>query len=252
MDTVIEALKSFFGEYVVAGAVLAVAVAWFIWWLSSKYHAVTRRMQDIDDLPCKSHEESMARISERLDETGRLLAGIESRMTSVPCKAHSERHDRHEERLNNTDALLHKMEGQLEILVSNSIQKSTGKIRKTAGTAFSAKHSPRVLNDNGISLLHDCGGNDFLEKHMDYFIAKIETLQPKTALDVEDLALAVLQTSVGDDMFIPLKNWVYNAPLREIRNPDGSETRQEITLDDIIFVLSIPIRDKYLSKHPLL
>ena len=81
-------------------------------------------------------------------------------------------------------------------------------------------------------------------------IYKIEKLQPKTALDVEDLALAVLQTHTGDDMFISLKSWVYNAPSRVIKNPDGSTRTQDVDLDDVIFVLSLPLRDKYLELHP--
>lgn len=85
---------------------------------------------------------------------------------------------------------------------------------------------------------------------MDFFIGKIEKLQPKTALDVEDLALAVLQTNTNDDMFIPLKSWVYNAPAREIKDADGNVKLQEIDLDDVIFVMSLPLRDRYLELHP--
>lgn len=284
MDSIIDALKQFLGDYIVALAVLIIGLIWLVWWLSAKYHSMKVKVDEIDGLPCKSHEESLSRISERLDKTGRVLDSIENRLGSLPCPAHdgmlkeylkrfeksdallsrieskletlpcsthSDRHDRHEERLNNSDALLHKMEGQLEILVSNSIQKSSGKIRKSSGMAFSAKHSPRVLNDNGLSLLEDCGGWGFLNDRMDHFVSKIEQLRPKTALDVENLALAVLQAATVDDMFIPMKNWVYNAPVRTIRNTDGTTTEMEVSLDDIIFVLSLPIRDEYLKRHPL-
>ena len=142
------------------------------------------------------------------------------------------------------------MEGQLELLVQNSIEKGNRKIKKKSGLAFSAKHSPRQLNGNGIELLNDCGGKEFLETNMDFFIGKMEKLQPKTALDVEDMALAVLQTHTNEDMFIPLKSWVYNAPSREIKNPNGSTRIQDVDLDDVIFVLSLPLRDKYLELHP--
>lgn len=312
MDHVVEALKQFFGEYVVATAILIVALIVFVWWLSAKYHSMKAKVNNIDDLPCKAHEQTlnmlsrtieentavMTRIEPKLDDhednirkleenenatntvlarlentlqtlpcsehggllkehlkriekSDALLTRIESKLEALPCSAHADRHDTHEKRMNESDALLHKMEGQLELLVSNSIGKSNKKIRNHSGYSFSAKHSPRVLNENGISLLQDCGGNEFLKQYTDYFISKIETLKPKTALDVEELALAVLQTSTSDDMFIPIKNWVYNAPMRELHYPDGTSKSQEITLEDILFVMSIPLRDRYLEKNPL-
>lgn len=279
MDHVVEALKQFFGEYVVATAILIVALIVFVWWLSAKYHSMKAKVNDIDDLPCKTHEQTlnmlsqtigentavMARIESKLDShegnirkleektnsAETIMARIESKLNTIPCNTHGSKLDTHERQIADSRELLGRMEGQLELLVSNSIGKSNKKIRNHSGYSFSAKHSPRVLNENGISLLQDCGGNEFLKQYTDYFISKIETLKPKTALDVEELALAVLQISTSDDMFIPIKNWVYNAPMRELHYPDGTSKSQEITLEDILFVMSIPLRDRYLEKNPL-
>lgn len=175
---------------------------------------------------------------------------ISSRIDNLPCSHHTNKIEKHDDQIADTRALMKRMEGQLELLVQNSIEKSNVKIKKKAGYTFSAKHSPRHLNQNGIELLKDCGGDKVLNVNMDFFIGKIEKLQPKTALDVEDLALAVLQTNTNDDMFIPLKSWVYNAPAREIKDVDGSVKLQEIDLDDVIFVMSLPLRDRYLELHP--
>ena len=175
---------------------------------------------------------------------------ISKRIDDLPCPHHTSKIDKHDEQFADTRALMSRMEGQLELLVQNSIEKGNRKIKKKSGLAFSAKHSPRQLNGNGIELLNDCGGKEFLETNMDFFIGKMEKLQPKTALDVEDMALAVLQTHTNEDMFIPLKSWVYNAPSREIKNPNGSTRIQDVDLDDVIFVLSLPLRDKYLELHP--
>ena len=175
---------------------------------------------------------------------------ISKRIDDLPCPHHTSKIDKHDEQFADTRALMSRMEGQLELLVQNSIEKGNRKIKKKSGLAFSAKHSPRQLNGNGIELLNDCGGKGFLETNMDFFIGKMEKLQPKTALDVEDMALAVLQTHTNEDMFIPLKSWVYNAPSREIKNPNGSTRIQDVDLDDVIFVLSLPLRDKYLELHP--
>lgn len=248
MEPIIEALKQFLGEYVVAAAVLLIALMIFVWWLSKKYNLMKNK---IDNLPCADHTDQLNRFQEESRRRDELMARIESKLETLPCTLHSEKHDKHAERLSKSEALLHKMEGQLELLVNASIEKNTAKIRNRSSQAFSSKHSPRVLNENGISLLNDFGGKEFLDKNMDIFIAKIEKFQPKTPLDVENYALAVLQTSTVDDIFNPIKNWVYNAPIRSIKNPDGSTSEKEVTLDDVIFVLSLPIRDAYLEKHPI-
>ncbi len=172
MDIIVQALKSFFSEYVVAFAVLIIAIGWSIWKLASTFQSMRDKVKGIDDLPCSNHTSKI---------------------------------ERHDEQISDTSALMSRMEGQLELLVQNSIEKSNSKIKKKSGLSYSAKHSPRQLNQNGIELLSDCGGNDFLEANMDFFIGKIKVLQPKTALDVEDMALAVLQTNTNEDMFIPLK-----------------------------------------------
>ncbi len=252
MDTLTEALKEFLGEYIVAVVILILALVALGWWLSDKYHSMKTKIGKMADLPCSEHGNLLQEHLDRLNKSDALLNQIATRLENLPCSTHAERHDKHEERLNKSDALLHKIEGQLELLVNNSILKGTDKIRNRSGLAFSSKHSPRVLNENGIALLNDFGGSEFLEKYMDFFISKIEKLQPKTALDVENLALAVLQSATIDDMFNPIKNWVYNAPIRAIKEPDGTITHREVSLDDIIFVLSLPIRDKYLDTHSLL
>lgn len=217
MDTLVRALHNFFSEYVVALAIVIVAGIWAIWKLASSFQSMRDKVKGIDDLPCSHHTSKI---------------------------------ERHDEQFSDTRALMSRMEGQLELLVQNSIEKSNRKIKKKSGIAYSAKHSPRQLNQNGIELLADCGGNDFLNANMGFFIKKIEKLQPKTALDVEDMALAVLQTNTNEDMFIPLKSWVYNAPLRVLKNPNGTTRIQDVDLDDVIFVLSLPLRDRYLELHP--
>lgn len=174
----------------------------------------------------------------------------EAKVEALPCTHHASKMDRHDEQLADTRAMMSRMEGQLELLVQNSIEKNNQKIRKKSGLAFSAKNSPRQLNQNGEELLRDSGGRELLERNMDFFINKIEKLQPKTALDVENMALAVLQTHTNEDMFIPIKNWIYNAPAMELKNPDGSTRSQEVDIDDVIFVISLPLRDRYLELHP--
>ncbi|MDE6429687.1 MAG: hypothetical protein K2K65_00770, partial [Duncaniella sp.] len=103
---------------------------------------------------------------------------------------------------------------------------------------------------NGEKLLNESGGAEFIEKYSDFFIARMEEQTPKTALDVEDLASSILLAHSNDDIFISLKNWIYNAPPREIKSVDGSVRMADVGLNDIVFVMSLPLRDKYLKRHP--
>ncbi len=119
---------------------------------------------------------------------------------------------------------------------------------KTA-TMFAIKHSPLQLNEAGKELLEDIGGKAFLEENKDLLIASIEEKTPKTALDAEESALEVLFAHLDDDMFNGMKKWVYNSPSRKVEI-DGEEKDYSVTINDVCFVLSLPLRDMYLELHP--
>lgn len=72
---------------------------------------------------------------------------------------------------------------------------------------------------------------------------------PKTALDAEESALEVLFAHLDDDMFNGMKKWVYNSPSRKVEI-DGEEKDYSVTINDVCFVLSLPLRDMYLELHP--
>lgn len=119
----------------------------------------------------------------------------------------------------------------------------------TSASVFSFKQSPRCLNDRGNDLLHQCGGDYFLEKNAPLFIEMIAASNPKTALDVESQAYEVLIASQNLEAFNEIKQWVYNSPSWEL-DSSGNKEPYSITMGDICFVLSIPLRDKYLAEHP--
>lgn len=115
---------------------------------------------------------------------------------------------------------------------------------------FGMKNSPRKLNPNGEQLLSDIKGVDFLKEHKDYFFAFIDAQKPKTAYDVEVEANSACMSSVNEEIFLGMKKYVYNAPLMELKDEDGNVSKYEVTLPDVCFVLSIPLRDMYLKEHP--
>ena len=119
---------------------------------------------------------------------------------------------------------------------------------KTA-TMFSVKMSPRKLNEEGLKLLEEIHGDEFLAANSALFINAIQAKNPQTALDVEVSAHDVLIESLNSEIFNELKYWVYNSPTRQI-NINGKVEDYSVTLSDICFVLSLPLRDKYLVLHP--
>lgn len=119
-----------------------------------------------------------------------------------------------------------------------------------AAPIFSGKHSPRQLNDLGKKVYEEMHGEDFLNENLDLFISAIDELKPQTALDVETSALSVLIENTNNPIFNRLKMWVYNSPSVQIPvGKDGETTEYAIVMSDICFILSIPLRDKYLARH---
>lgn len=120
---------------------------------------------------------------------------------------------------------------------------------KNTEAIWGMKHSPTVLNENGQKLLSEISGNSFLEKNKDFFIKELEEKNPKTPLDVETYANDVLLENTDNEIFNGIKNWIYNSPALTIK--EGDSTREyTVTLYDVCYVLSIPLRDLYLDLHP--
>lgn len=121
---------------------------------------------------------------------------------------------------------------------------------KDAASIFSMKNSPRQLNDTGRRLLADIKGMDFIRDHKDMLFSLIDANGPKTAYDVENAAHAACISCVNDDLFNGFKNFLYNSPSYIIKDADGKERNYDLTLPDVCFVLSLPLRDLYLEAHP--
>lgn len=120
----------------------------------------------------------------------------------------------------------------------------------SAAPIFSRKHSPRQLNELGRKVYKDINGEDFLEENKHLFISSIEKSRPMTALDVEANALSVMIENTNKPIFNGIKKWVYNSPSIQIpTNAEGETKEYTITLNDICFILSIPLRDMYLGVH---
>lgn len=130
-----------------------------------------------------------------------------------------------------------------DVLVIKTLLLSKG---KDAEAALTQRHSPRTLNDLGLEILRLMDGRKFLEENKEALFARIDLRKPKTALDLEQLAIFVCAEQANEDYFIPIKKFVYNCPAVTI----GENKPFDVTLDSACYVLAFPLRDMYLDEHP--
>jgi len=112
------------------------------------------------------------------------------------------------------------------------------------------KKSPRTLNELGAKIFEQVKGVEFLNKNKDFFFSLIDRFNPKTALDVENATNYVCSAYTDNDIFNGIKLYVYKAPSLVVKNKKGEEMTYDLTLVDVCYVLSIPLRDMYLQEHP--
>lgn len=170
------------------------------------------------------------KFSQRIEE-------IDSRT----CKAACELHDR------DIDSIKDSLKN-----VSDNIVKITSLLLlkyKDASKLFSVKNSPRQLNEFGKKVFGDIEGNEFLQANKEFLFAQIDVYNPQTALDVENAAHAACLVSADNEIFNRIKSIVYNSPSYKVKDIDGKEKDYDLTLPDVCFVLSVPLRDMYLKEH---
>ncbi len=158
------------------------------------------------------------------------IVKMENAIKGLPCAAH--------EQINQ------KILDKLTTITTYLITKDS-----KASLIFSQKKSPRKLNAFGEKLFKDCGGQKFLDQNDEELLTAIAAKDPATALDVENLALEVLISRLDSGIFNELKQWVYNSPSLKIE-VQGQEQEYAVTMNDICFVLSLPLRDMYLETYP--
>ena len=172
----------------------------------------------------------VGRFSHRIDE-------VDKRTVNAACDLHGR----------DIDAMKSDMRTMKNDLVA--IKSLLTMKHKDAASLFSVKNSPRQLNDIGKRVMDDMRGAEFLDAHKDFFFSLIDAYKPQTALDVENAAHAVCVASTNNDMFNGLKNFVYNAPSYIVKDANGQEKPYDLSLPDVCFILSLPLRDMYLKEH---
>jgi len=112
------------------------------------------------------------------------------------------------------------------------------------------KKSPRVLNELGQNIVKQVNGEKLLNINKEFFFKNIDRMNPKTALDVENAANYACIGYTNNDIFNDIKMFVYNAPEILVENKEGGSNSYALTLEDVCYALSIPLRYMYLKEHP--
>lgn len=214
-----------------------------VWFIFSKVFKMGRTMERIDNI-----ERHIDNIDKRFDSIGRRFDSVDKRFDSI---------DKHfgglDRRVDNVDDATMALKTSMEKLPCSAHHVDITKIKTIlvekfprAFSVFSMKMSPRKLNETGEKLFAAINGEQFLNEQKDSLFAYITANNPFVALDVEQLANAACMSLVPTPVFNSLKNYVYNEPTWTL--PDGG--KYDITIDDVCFVLSLRLRDMYLSAHP--
>ena len=106
------------------------------------------------------------------------------------------------------------------------------------------KNSPRRLTKMGQQILADSNGRKFLEDNKKMLFERMEMGLMKSRYDVEQNAYKAILSIMNDDVFIPIKDFIYESSL--YTTDDGDKT--EVDMSMMCNVLAIELRDLYLKE----
>lgn len=184
--------------------------------------------------------------TKKVMKTDSRIKGLEdtrAKKVDLPCDTHTKSIDSHNSKLDTINEKLANIQETLTIIRTHLIEKDS-----KAAKVFSAKASPRKLNEEGQRIFNEYNGTLFLQKNKEMLLNAIQVKNPTTALDVEKGALEVLYENVNKSIFNEIKVKVYNSPTLTI-TIDGKDEPYTLTMNDICFIFSLALRDLYLESH---
>lgn len=114
-------------------------------------------------------------------------------------------------------------------------------------SCFSEQGSPRRLNGIGQRLYEQSGSKKVLEKILNQLIEKLEMRENEekekfdSLLDIERESLNLMTDERDNPEFKDIQNFVYY---------HSSFEGKPLTYSDVLFVMSLILRDEYIKRHP--
>jgi hypothetical protein len=187
--------------------------------------------------PCASHSEDLGKIKATVESMGATLS-------KLPCASHSEA-------LGKIETIVESIGRTINKLSCASHSEDLGKIKMILireypliAFFFGLRGSPRRLSEYGLRVFADIDGANFLNDNKESLFKCITDSKPLTAFDVEQMSCYACVSLTVTPAFNKIKDYIYNAS--PIDAPNGE--KHELTLNDVCFILGIPLRDMYLEE----
>lgn len=203
-------------EYLINNApwIVVVLVAIIATWRVSKYHTKLEEVRDkVEKLPCDRHKDDIRDSGQRYNELQRIVSSTNDMVVEI-------------------NKWLMKFDNDM--------------IDKLA-----KKASPLKMTPLGEVLFEKSSAKKTIDNNIDFLIKELEDINPQTAYDVEEEALSYLLRNMGNEIFTDIKQFLYYSPdTIQLKDPvSGEEKDVRLSMQSIIKLMSIYLRDLYLKKH---
>lgn len=204
-----------------------------------KEHRLTKVEGHLEGLPCDRNGSNLRDMIGEVEKLG-------EKINKLPC-------DKHHEDISKSNANFDNMN---QIVLSTNemvseISKWVMKMDNGMIDTLAKKASPLKMTPIGEVLFEKSLSKKAIDENIDFLIKELEGIAPKTAFDVEDQAYSVLFKNIGHDLFNEVKNFIYYSPetIELIDPSDGEKEQIKISLQTLIRLMGIYLRDKYLERH---
>ncbi|MDR3194802.1 MAG: hypothetical protein LBT76_05880 [Tannerella sp.] len=169
------------------------------------------------------------------------MADLQGKIDLLPCERHG----------GEIEKIRGGFEAREEIKsVLLEVSKWIARLDNSMIDVFLKKSGPCRLTKAGNIMLEESGAKRIVDDHTDFLVRKIDGMDPKTPYDVEEYAMNVLLSHVGNSMFNELTDYVYYSPERKILNVDGEDVEVRVFMPWILRSMSVYLRDRYFELRP--
>ena len=195
----------------------------------------------------KRHDKYFEKIDKRFSDVDKRFADVDKRFADVNTNIKDITRD-----VKDLTSDVKGLTGEVKDLTRDviSIKSFLSTKYKEDIDLVSLKNSPTKLSDFGNQILEEINGIEFINDNKECLISRLDEEKPRTALDVENSAFIVFVNFCNNEKFDGIKNFIYNSPEYNVKDNKGCDRKYNLSLIDVCFILSIPLRDMYLESHP--
>lgn len=200
-------------------------------------------------MPWKQKIEKAGKAADGIDGLGAKIDRLSESISVLPCSSHDKSISHHKDTLSEIGHKLERLDSMGDQL--SAVSRWIMKLDPAAIDSLAPKFSPRRMTKAGLSLFEKSGAKKAIDEGASIFLTQLEERKPQTPLDVEDEAYNVLMQNLSNPIFNEIKNFIYYQPEKiTLQNEAGEDIEVNISLLVLIRLMSIELRDRYLTVHP--